>query len=74
MAEFFRVVRVRPNGTEQILRDVPVSDVSPDAVLRAEAYADGRTRRASGQHIRVYTSSGETVSPGDVVWDSEVND
>lgn len=73
MAEFFRIVRVRPNGTEQVIRDVPYSDITEEQVVRASAYAEGRTGRNGGQRFRVYTSSNETVSPGDVVWDSAVN-
>ena len=66
-------MRVRPNGNEQIVRDVPYADVTDEQVVRAAAYAEGRTARNGGQHFRVYTSSNETVSPGDLVWDSEVN-
>lgn len=73
MAEFFRIVRVRPNGTEQIIRDIPLADATTDQLERAAAYADARQRKASGVHVRVYTSSNGTISPGDVVWDSTVN-
>lgn len=73
MAEFIRIVRVRPNGREDILRDIPIASLTTSQVERAEAFADAETRRASGLHIRVYTSNNETVSPGDLVWDSEVN-
>jgi hypothetical protein len=72
MAEFFRIVRVRPNGTEQLIRDIAISDVTPDQMIRAEAYAEGESRKAQGQHIRVYTSSDGVVTPGDLVWDSDI--
>ena len=75
MAEFFRVTRVRPNGTEQVLRDIPVADLSQEQTVRAQAFADSRERRATGIHVRVYSSSNETVTPAeDLIWDSQVND
>ena len=75
MAEFFRIMRVRPNGTEVLVKDVTIADVTAEQQLRAQAYADGRAARSGGQHYRVYTSSGETIVPArDLVWDSEVND
>ena len=73
MAEFYRVVRVRPNGTEVQLLDIPIADVTEEQAVRAQAMADARTRRDSGLRIRVYSSSNETISPGDVIWDSTVN-
>ena len=72
MAEFFRIVRVRPNGAEQLIRDIPIVGLTDDQVERAQAYADAEARKAQGLHIRVYTSSGGIVSSGDLVWDSEV--
>lgn len=73
MAEFYRVVRVRPNGAEQIARDIAYADVSEEQLRRAETFADAATRRDLGQHIRVYSSSGEQVTPDDLIWDSRVN-
>ena len=73
MAEFIRIVSVRPNGTERLVRDITIADLTTDQVERAQAYADAETRKASGQHIRVYTSSNETISPGDLVWDSDID-
>lgn len=73
MAEFYRVVRVRPNGTEVQLLDIPIADVTEEQAVRAQAFADARTRRDSGLRIRVYSSSNEQVGPGDVIWDSTVN-
>ena len=72
MAEFVRIVRVRPNGTEQVVRDIPIASLTTDQVERAQAFADAATRKAGGQHIRVYTSSNGTISPGDLVWDSSI--
>lgn len=74
MAEFYRVVRVRPNGTEVQLLDIPIADVTAEQTVRAQAFADARTRRDTGLHIRVYSSSGEQVGPGDIIWDSERNE
>lgn len=73
MADFFRIVRVRPNGTEDILRDIPIADVTSDQLERGQAYADAGSR--TGQHIRVYSSSDGVVRPGDtdLIWDSEIN-
>ena len=74
MAEFYRVVRVRPNGTEVVLRDIPIADVSEEQLVRAQAFADAATRKANGVHVRVYSSSNETVTvPDDGIWDSEIN-
>lgn len=73
MAEFIRVVRVRSNGSEQVVRDFPLADVTTSQVERAQAFADARSRRDGGQRIRVYTSSNEQVTPDDLVWDSAVN-
>ena len=72
MAEFVRIVRVRPNGTEQVVRDIPIASLTDSQMERATAFADASTRKAGGQHIRVYTSSGGVVSPGDLVWDSDI--
>lgn len=73
MAEFYRIVRVRPNGSEQHLRDIPIADVTEEQAVRAEAFVDARTRRDSGIRIRVYSSSNEQVTPDDLIWDSTVN-
>jgi hypothetical protein len=70
----YRVVRVRPNGSEQVVRDIDVGDVSQEQLVRAEAFADARTRKQSGLHIRVYSSQDDnTFGPGDVIWDSQGN-
>ena len=74
MADFYRVVRVRPNGSEQQLLDIPIADVTEEQAVRAQAFADARTRRDTGIRIRVYSSSNETVVPGDLIWDSAVNE
>lgn len=73
MAEFIRIVRVLPNGRENVVRDIPIASLTTDQVERAEAYAAAREAKANGQHIRVYTSSNETISPGDLVWDSAID-
>lgn len=73
MAEFIRIVRVLPNGNERLIRDIPCLDVTTTQVERAEAFAAAREGKDSGQHIRVYTSSNETISPGDLVWDSAID-
>jgi len=75
MAEFIRIVSVRPNGTERLVRDIAIASLTTDQVERATAYADAETRKAGGQHIRVYTSSDEVIHPGDIdlVWDSDID-
>lgn len=73
MAEFIRVVRVRPNGSEQHIRDISFASLTDSQAERAQAFADARSRRDGGQRIRVYTSSNEQVTPADLVWDSAVN-
>ena len=72
MAEFVRIVQVRSNGTERRIRDIPIASLTDPQVERAEAYAEARATWDAGQHIRVYTSSDEVISPGDLVWDSDV--
>ena len=75
MAEFYRVTRVRPNGTEQVLRDISIADLSQEQTVRAQAFVDSRERRATGIHVRVYSSSdGEVIPDRDRIWDSEVNE
>lgn len=74
MAEFYRVVRVRPNGNEQIIRDIPWASVTEEQTLRAEAFMDGSARALQGQHIRLYSSDENgVVTREDCIWDSEVN-
>jgi len=75
MAWFARIVRVRPNGTEQVLRDLAYADISEELLARADIFADAEQRKASGLHIRVYTSQddGVTVTRDDCIWDSEIN-
>jgi hypothetical protein len=73
VAEFIRIVRVRPNGSEQLIRDIPIASLTDSQTERAEAFAEARTRRDGGVRIRVYTSSNEQVTPDDLVWDSTVN-
>jgi len=74
VAEFYRVVRVRPNGSEQIIRDIPWASVSEEQLLRAEAFTDGTARALNGQHIRLYSSQEDgSVSPDDLIWDSEID-
>ena len=72
MAEFYRVVRVRPNGTEQIVRDIAIASVTEEQAVRAQTFVDARSRRDSGLHIRVYSSSNEQVTLDDLIWDSAV--
>ena len=68
MAEFFRITRVRPNGSEQLIRDVY-------DLTREEVLDDVRARRDSGLHVRLYSSSNEQVIPDeDRIWDSELNE
>ena len=74
MAEFYRIVRVLPNGKESIFRDILIASVSEEQAVRAAAFADGSVSVPSGQHIRVYSSQEDgTVTPRDIIWDSKVN-
>jgi hypothetical protein len=76
MAEFYRVVRVRPNGTENIIRDVPCVSVTDADLKRATSFAEARAARdQNGWRVRVYGYNEESpvVSPGDLIWDSAVN-
>ena len=73
MAEFIRIVSVKPNGTERIVRDIPIASVTTSQTERATAFQQAREAKDNGQHIRVYTSSNEVVSPGDLVWDSDID-
>lgn len=79
---FYRVVRVRPDGKEEVLRDIPWSDLEDRSDERAVRI--GRSSQpereqafecaaAQDGHIRVYSSQDDgTVRPGDVIWDSEL--
>jgi len=76
MAGFYRITRVRPNGTETVLRDVPFTDLTSEQQQRAEAFRDSRERRDTGIRVRVYSSDENGfVAPGDadLIWDSAVN-
>jgi hypothetical protein len=74
MAEFYRIVRVQPNGTERIIRDVPFTSVTEEQQVRASAFADGSAASLNGQHIRLYSSDENgVVTPDDLIWDSKVN-
>jgi hypothetical protein len=73
MAEFIRIVTVRPNGTERIVRDIDVTDLTDTQTQRADAFLAARAEKDAGQHVRVYTSSNGTVSPGDLVYDSDID-
>lgn len=75
MAEFFRITRVRANGREDVLRDIPIESLTYDQLERAQAYADAEERKATGIRVRVYSSSDGVVRPGDtdLIWDSAVN-
>lgn len=74
MAEFYRITRVRPNGTETVLRDILFTSVTDEQLQRAAAFVDANQRKAGGLHIRVYSSKEDgSVSPDDLIWDSEIN-
>lgn len=73
MAEFIRIVSVRPNGTERIVRDIPIASITDDQQERAAAFVQAKEAKDAGQHIRVYTSSDEVIHPGDLVWDSVID-
>jgi hypothetical protein len=73
VAEFIRIVSVRPNGTERIVRDIPIASVTDTQTERAAAFVQAKEAKDAGQHIRVYTSSNEVVSPGDLVYDSDID-
>lgn len=73
MAEFYRIVSVRPNGTERLVRDIPCASVTDTQLERGQAFAEASAAKANGQHIRVYSSSNEVVSPGDLIWDSDID-
>jgi hypothetical protein len=72
-AEFYRIVRVRPNGTEQIIKDIPFDDLTEDQIARAQIYAEGR-QALRNNHIRLYSSNGGVVTPDDVIFDSGIQD
>lgn len=74
MAGFYRITRVRPNGTETVLRDIAFTDLTDEQLRRADSFADAAQRKASGVHVRVYSSDDNgVVTPDDLIWDSEVN-
>ena len=75
MAWLIRIVRVRPNGTEQNLRELSFADITEEQLARADIFADAEQRKASGLHIRVYTTPNEdgVITREDCVWDSEIN-
>lgn len=74
MAEFYRIIRVLPNGRETIIRDIIWADVTEEQAIRASAFAEGTAAALAGQHIRLYSSQEDgSVGPGDLIWDSEVN-
>lgn len=67
-APFFRIVRVQPDGSERVLREIPWMPVRGAQPERVEALADAKSRKG---HIRVYSSADDgTVSPGDLIFDS----
>jgi hypothetical protein len=74
MAQFYRIVRVRPNGTEQVLEDVPFTDFQSEQSGRTSARLKAAQQTAGGLHVRVYSSDENgVVTPGDLIWDSEIN-
>lgn len=73
MADFYRIVRVRPNGTETVLRDIAYTDLADEQLQRAATFLDADQRRAAGVHVRVYSSSDGVVTPDDLIYDSAVN-
>lgn len=70
----YRIVRVQPNGTERVIKDIPVAGgLTEEQQVRAQAFLDGRASAQSSLHIRVYSSQDDgTFSAGDVIWDSEL--
>ena len=74
MAEFYRIVIVRPNGTERIFRDVPFTDFGSEQNARNSAFLDAAAQTKGGLHVRVYSSDENgNVTPDDLIWDSEIN-
>ena len=74
MAEIYRIVRVRNNGTEVILRDIQTTDITDEQIKRAEAFVEANARKATGIRVRVYSSDENgVVTPNDMIWDSAVN-
>lgn len=74
MAIIYRIVRVMPNGRENILRDILCASLTDTQIERAMAFQEVGLN--TGQHIRVYSSQDDgTFLPefGDLIWDSEVN-
>jgi hypothetical protein len=73
MAGFYRIVRVKGGGNESVIRDLPFTDLTDEQQRRAEMFADAETRRSS-VHVRVYSSDDNgSVTPDDLIWDSEIN-
>lgn len=73
MAEFYRITRVLPNGSENIIGDV-VFTGSDEQLIRASIFQEGVARSLNGQHIRLYSSDANgNVTPDDLIWDSEIN-
>lgn len=73
---FYRVVRVRANGSEQVLQEFPYTDgdLANEQAQRAAAAAYGREQVAGGR-VRIYSSGpdGKIDPPADLVADSTVN-
>ena len=70
----YRIVRVRPNGSETVVQDVVAADITEEQQRRAEAFV--ATGARGNQRWRVYSSQDDgTFLPGDadLIWDSQVN-
>ena len=74
MAGFYRITRVRPNGTETVLRELAYTDLTDEQQRRADMLADAAARKQGGVHVRVYSSDENgVVTPDDLIYDSQVN-
>jgi hypothetical protein len=79
VANRFRVVRVRANGTDWTrIQDIPINiaSVSSSHTEREAALSAARQARdANGWRVRVYSPNETTgdQDPSDLVWDSDVN-
>ena len=73
MPNAYTIVRVNPNGSETVVKAVPVNQVDDNQILRAQLLAEAFETKGNRRFIVYGPSDNPNLDPDDRIWDSAVN-
>jgi hypothetical protein len=73
MPNAYTITRVNPNGSETVLKAIPVDQRADNQVARAALIAEAFETKGSRRYIVYGPSDSPTLLPDDRIWDSARN-